>query len=587
MGRPQTQIYEFGDFQVDSGKRLLLGAHGRLLPLTPKAFDTLLYLVQHPDAVLEKEMLMKAIWPDTAVEENNLNQSISALRRVLGEKRAEHRYIVTVPGRGYRFVCQVRVAREAQPARRDLAAGASIAVLPFVNLSADADNEYFCDGLAEELINMLSKLGRVRVAARTSAFSFKDKRADVREIGQKLNVSTVLEGSVRKSGGRLRITAQLIDAADGYHVWSERYDRKVKMNDIFNVQDEITLAVVRALKVNLLGEEKSAVLKHHTENTEAYVLYLKGQYYRWKTAPEEFKKCRECFQRAVDLDPSFALGYVGLNSFYGYGSAWGILSPKENWPKAKAALERALELEPLLPEAHLSLAAYMLVCERNWAGAEKEIERVLEWGSSLAEIHHGYSFYLTTQGRFDDAITESRRALAYDPLSITYGRFLGLCLYFARRYDEAVAHYQETIELDPNNALVHESLGDAYEMKGNYREAIAEWQKALTFAGDSDLAGTLGTAFSKSGFASAVRGLARQRLERINKKTESGEYVPAMSRARAYVRLGDLERAFQWLQKACDERNVFPLLFTCDPFYDVLRPDRRFKVLVESIGSVK
>jgi adenylate cyclase len=277
---PTNQFYEFGPFCVDANKRLL-ARDGSPVPLTPKVFDTLLHLVQHSGTALGKDEIMKAIWPDTLVEENNLNQNISILRRVLGDGRTEPRYIATVPGYGYQFVAKVRSSRERSSALSP-ADGASIAVLPFTNLSADSSNQYFCDGLAEELINALAKLEQIRVVARTSAFSFKDKEADVREIGRKLKVSTVLEGSVRKSGNRLRITVQLINAVNGYHLWSERYD--TEMQDIFDVQDEITLAVVGALKLKLLGKEKSAILKHHTENPSAYLLYLKGQYYRWRTA---------------------------------------------------------------------------------------------------------------------------------------------------------------------------------------------------------------------------------------------------------------------------------------------------------------
>jgi len=575
MPRPPTQLYEFGAFRVDASKRLL-ARDGMPVPLTPKVFDTLLHLVQHSGTVLGKDELMRAIWPDAVVEENNLNQNISILRRVLGDGRTEQRYIATVPGYGYQFVAEVKLARE-RSGQLGPADGASIAVLPFANLSADPSNQYFCDGLAEELINALARLEQIRVVARTSAFSFKGKEADVREIGRKLRVSTVLEGSVRKSGNRLRITAQLVNAANGYHLWSERYD--TQMPDIFDVQDEITLAIVGALKLKLLGKEKSAILKHHTDNPKAYLFYLKGQYYRWKTAPEEFRKCCDYFERAVNADPSFALGYFGLNSYYGYGSAWGVLPPDEGWPKAYSALTKALELDDTLPEAHLSLAAFLLVHDRNWAGAEKEIKRVLALNPKLAEIHHLYSFYFLTMGRFDPAIVEGRRALEGDPLSLIYGRSLGMCLYVARRYDEAVAQYHETLELDQDNISVHELLGDTYERQGRHREAIAEWQKATALTGDSDFAARLGSACAEGDLAKAVCERARRSIEQANERVRRGEYVPAIEYARAWVRIGESEQAFCWLEKACSERNVFSLLLNSDPFYDDLRADERFEHL--------
>ena len=582
MPHPLSQFYEFGPFCVDASQRLL-ARDGTPMPLTPKVFDTLLHLVQRSGTALSKDELMRAIWPDTVVEENNLNQNISILRRVLGDGRSQHRYIATVPGHGYQFVAEVKSSRE-RSSPLSPGDGASIAVLPFANLSADSSNQYFCDGLAEELINALAKLEQIRVVARTSVFSFKGKETDIREIGRKLKVGTVLEGSVQKSGNRLRITVQLINAANGYHLWSERYD--TEMQDIFDVQDEITLAIVGALKLKLLGKEKSAILKHHTENPKAYLYYLKGQYYRWKTAPDEFRKCCDYFERAVNADPSFALGYFGLNSYYGYGSAWGVLPPDEGWPKAHAALTKALELDGTLPEAHLSLAAFLLVHDRNWAGAEKEIKRVLSLNSKLAEIHHLYSFYFLTVGRFDHAITEGRRALESDPLSLIYGRSLGMCLYFSCRYDEAIAQYQETLELDQNNVSVHELLGVAYERQGRHGEAIAEWQKTAILTGDHELAASLGSACAEGDLAKAVCERARRSVEQANEKARRGEYVPAIEYARAWVRIGDREQAFCWLEKARSERNVFSLLLNSDPFYDDLRADARFELIRQHVGLV-
>jgi adenylate cyclase len=580
---PLTQFYEFGPFCVDASQRLL-ARDGTPVPLTPKIFDTLLHLLRRSGTALSKDELMNAIWPDTVVEENNLNQNISILRRVLGDGRTEHRYIATVPGHGYQFVAEVKSSRE-RSSPLGSANGASIAVLPFANLSTDVSNQYFCDGLAEELINALTKLEQIRVVARTSAFSFRGRETDIREIGRKLKVSTVLEGSVRKSSNRLRITVQLINAANGYHLWSERYD--TEMQDIFDVQDEITLAVVGALKLKLLGKEKSAILKHHTENSKAYLFYLKGQYYRWKTAPDEFRKCCDYFEGAVNADPAFALGYFGLNSYYGYGSAWGVLHPGEGWPKAHAALTKALELDGTLPEAHLSLAAFLLVHDRNWAGAEKEIKRVLSLNPKLAEIHHLYSFYFLTLGRFDRAITEGRRALESDPLSLIYGRSLGMCLYVARRYDEAVAQYHETLELDPSNVSLHELLGNAYERQGRYGEAIAEWQKTAVLTGEHELAASLGRICAEGDLARAVCERARRGLELANDRTRRSEYVPAIEYARAWLSIGDSEKAFCWLEKAVSERNAFSLLLNSDPFYDNLRADERFEQLRKLVGFVK
>jgi len=266
-----------------------------------------------------------------------------------------------------------------------------------------------------------------------------------------------------------------------------------------------------------------------------------------------------------------------LNSYYGYGSAWGVLPPDEGWPKAHAALTKALDLDSTLPEAHLSLAAFLLVHDRNWAEAEKEIKRVLALNPKLAEIHHLYSFYFLTLGQFDHAIAEGRRALEGDPLSLIYGRSLGMCLYFSRHYDEAVAQYQETLELDQDNISVHELLGDAYERQGRPAEAIAEWQKATALVGDSAFAARLRSACTEGDLAKAVCERARRSVEQANERVRRGEYVPAIEYARAWARIGDREQAFGWLEKARSERNVFSLLLNSDPFYDDLRDDERFE----------
>lgn len=459
----------------------------------------------------------------------------------------------------------------------------SIAVLPFANMSADSENEYFCDGLAEELLNALAKIENLNVAARTSAFSFKGKNANVGDIGRVLNVSAVLEGSVRKSGNRARIMVQLVNAADGYHLWSERYDREMK--DIFDVQDEITLAVVNALKVKLLGEEKAALLKRYTDNPKAYELYLKGMYYRWKLAPEEFRQCGDYFQQAVKADPTFALAYFGLCSYYGYGTAWGLLTipPDEGWAQAEAAMEKVLELDATLPEV-LIRNAFELVHYRQWGEAGRAIERAANLNPKFPEIHHLYSFYLLAVGQFDDAITESKRALELDPLSLNYSRFLGICFYFARRYDEAVRQFREALELEPNNPSVHEILGEAFAQKKMFGEAVAEWQRTMTLNGDDELTAILSRAYAEADFAAAVHAVARKKVERMSARAESGEFVLAIGFARAYVMLDDKEQAFHWLEKAVEERNVFPLLMNSDPFYDSLRADPRFTNLLRRVG---
>ncbi len=281
MADRSPQVYEFGEFRLDRGKRVLMRGDGAPVPLASKTFDTLSYLVEHAGTVLGKDELMRAIWPDTAVEENNLNQNISLLRRVLGEARGDHRYIITVPSRGYQFVAEVRAVAEAMT-QRESTIEASIVVLPFVNVGADPELDFFAEGLADELIVALSRLDRVRIVARTSAFSFKGAHQDVRQIAEKLGVNLVLEGSVRKSVRRLRVTADLVNAADGCQVWSERYDREIEMHDMFEVQDQLTHAVVAALRPNLPGAESARLLRHRTYSRAAHELYLKGRFHLFR-----------------------------------------------------------------------------------------------------------------------------------------------------------------------------------------------------------------------------------------------------------------------------------------------------------------
>ncbi|MEP6922561.1 MAG: winged helix-turn-helix domain-containing protein [bacterium] len=580
MGEPESHIYEFDDYRLDANERVLL-RRGEPVPLTPRVFDTLLYLVRHSGKMLEKDELMRKIWPDAVVEENNLNQNISTLRRTLGESRGQNRFIVTVPGRGYRFAPQV-IEHTPTGETFDAKALQTIAVLPFVNISADPENAYFCEGLAEELLNALARIEGIKVAGRTSAFVLGGKNTSMNEIAAALSVKSILQGSVRRSGNRLRITAQLVNASDGFQLWSERYDRE--MRDIFDVQDEITLAVIDALKVQLLGKEKTALLKRHTDNTEAYHLYLKGRYFWFKSTPQEFRKSREYFQRAVEADPDYTLGYFGLASFYGFASSWGMMPPHEGWPRMEAATMKALALDDTLAEVHHGLAALRWVYYRDWDGADQAFRRAVELNPQIAAIHSHYSIFLSVIGRIDEAIAEGRLALKLDPLSIRLHRNQAARFYNARRFDEAVRQYGEALELDPNDSLMHEELGDVYEQIEMHEEAIAEWKKAMTLAGDHELSKMLERVYGDEGFPAAVQATARKRLKRLNERVKRSEYVPAVHFARAYLRLGETEQTFHWLEEAREERNAFALLMKSDPFYDSLRDDPRFTVILEGIN---
>ena len=453
----------------------------------------------------------------------------------------------------------------------------SIAVLPFVNISADQENEFFCDGLAEELINVLTKIETLHVAARTSAFSFKGSKVDAREIGRRLNVGTILEGSVRKAGDRLRITAQLINAADGYQLWSERYDRR--MDDIFDIQDEISLAIVDALKVKLLGEEKAALLKRRTESKKAYECYLKGRFYWNKRTVEGLKKGVEYFRQAIDIDPGYAAAYAGLSDSYIILSAREELSLEDGFAKAKVAATTALKIDDTLAEAHASLAHAMLH-HWDWTEAEREFQRAFELNPNYPSAHHWYSEYLLATSRFEEAIAEVKRAQELDPLSLIINQHIADILYRARRYDESIEQSRKTLEMDSNFWLSHLILGEAYGEKGMYEEAIAEIQRASDLSEESpEVISLLGYTYAKMGQKDEARNMIDNLGEWVR-----GSFVPSFFIAKIHAGLGEKDQAFEWLEKAYEKRAYALFTLNVDPQFDSLRSDLRFTDLVRRIG---
>lgn len=590
MRMPDKRFYEFDSFRLDVAKRLLL-RKGENIPLAPKAVDVLLVLVKHHGQVLDKERLMEMLWPDSVVEEANLPQNISALRKALGESPNERKYIVTIPGRGYRFAADVQEfsgdgeaviverysktsviiqEQESEPERFN-----SIAVLPFVNMSADADNEYFCDGLAEELINAMTKIERLRVVSRTSAFSFKGRDKDVREIGRMLNVSAVLEGSVRKSSDRLRITAQLINVADGYHLWSERYDRQLQ--DIFDIQDEISLAIVGTLKVNLLGAEKAAVLKRHTENTEAHELYLKGRYYWASLNPEAWEKSRQCFEQALEKDSNFALAYSGLADAL---IAWAIFhSPNEAFLKAKVMVEQAVKLDPTLAEAWCSMAGVKYFYERDWVGAESACKQSIALNSRYALVHDVYALCLLSQGRFEEGIRQARTLCDLEPHSAYFNSTLGGALYLARQYDKAKEQLIKGTEMDPQQIWSNWWLVDFYEQMESYPQALHHRQKLLMLFGNNDLSIEIGQEFQRSGYQEALR-----RCVHTLQQQSRHRYVSPLDLATLHVRLGEPEEALDWLEKAFEERAWGSNFLKVSPTWKSLHSNPRYTDLLQRIG---
>ena len=458
-----------------------------------------------------------------------------------------------------------------------VAAPASIAVLPFVNMSADPENEYFSDGMTEELINALSKIEGLRVASRTSAFVFKEKQEDIRAIGEQLNVTTVLEGSVRKAGTKLRITAQLINIADGFHLWSESYERDVQ--DIFSIQDEISRTIVNTLKVKLVGEPNRALVKRSTDDLEAYSLYLKGRFYLNKWTETGMKKGIQYFQQAIEKDPTYALPYAGLADSYNVLGAYTFLPPTEAFPKAEAAARKALELDDNLAEAHASLALVRFSYNWDWSAAEREFQRATELNPGYAAARHAYAVYLTAMGRFDEAIAEMKRSQELDPLSLPINSFVGWVFYFARQYDQAIEEEKKTLEMEPNFATAHFILGRAYLQKSMFDKAIAEFQEAITLSGGAgEETAVLGVAFAMSGKREETLDMLQQLKERSKR-----EYVPWTRFAVIYAALGMTDEAFDSLQKAYEERSGEMVFLKVDPQWDSLRSDPRFTALLRKV----
>lgn len=454
----------------------------------------------------------------------------------------------------------------------------SIAVLPFLDLSPKKENEYLCDGISENLISSLSAIQDLRVPARTSAFSFKGQEQDIREIGHKLNVETVLEGSVQISGERLRVTVQLINVADGFHLWSEKFDRE--QGDLFAIQDEIAEAVVRTLKVEYLGENGTHFIKHRPANAEACDLYLRGQFFWNKRDKESLEKAIEYFKKALERDPEYAPAYAGLADAYVVLGSNRFYPPGEAYPKAKAAALRALEIDENLPQARTSLAAVKSDYDWDFSGAEIEYKRALELNPNYATARHWYALLLSDLGKHEEAISEINFAQRLDPLSSRINANVGLILYNARRYDQALEELKKALEIDPCHVSTYEYLGLVYSQTGNYKEAIKSMERAIEFGGNpADIDIDLAYVYARSGNMMESRKI----LARI-KESRKSSFVSPASIAAIYGVLGEKDEASDWLEKAYAERDPVLLELKSEPRFDRLRTDPRFLAFLKRVG---
>ncbi len=452
----------------------------------------------------------------------------------------------------------------------------SIAVLPFADMSPQKDQEYFCDGIAEELINALTHIQDLRVVARTSAFAFKGEKKDIREIGETLNVQTVLEGSIRKAGDRLRITVQLINIEDGFHLWSERFDRDAA--DVFAIQDEISLAIVEALKVTLRVGEKTALKKRSTDNPDAYNLYLKGLYFAARPDIESLNKSLNFFRDALEEDPNFALAHSGMARIFGSLAAMNLASPTEMWPKAKAAIHEALALDEDLAEAHAQMAFMAFWSEWDWDAAEQSLERVLALNPGDAFSHGTYAWFMLSQKRFDDAIREVKKAISLDPLMPLYYVW-SVGIHTGAGYcDEAIQEFSKAMELDPKLGLAYFHAGLAYFRKGELEKSIEIFEKSMEFGVFPGWAETMLTlVYLRKGEKEKADRIYQDQLAQIEKTTPS-----FVSLAWTAAALEDFDSAFEFFDKAYESRDI--LLPYIHVYTDFMLPDLlldpRFKDLL-------
>ena len=598
MAQAIKHLYEFGPYRIDPVKRLLLRGE-ESIPLPSKVFETLLVLVQRSEEVVSKDNLIKLVWPNNFVEESNLSQSIFLLRKALGETAQEHRYIVTVPGRGYLFAEAVNEVRELEGHLERLHTGRAAAsvggsaqaadqkaeklrliVLPFENLDGNPEHEYFSDGLTEETITQVGRLypSRLGVIARSTTMRYKNTGKSIGDIGQELGVHFILEGGVRRAADRVRISVRLIQVSDQTNLWAETYERCLA--DVLKLQTEIAVATANEIRLTLTREQQLCLSAGRPVNPEAHDAYFKGRYCWNRRSEEGLTKAVDYFNQAISIDPEFAAAYSGLADAYSMLGTYGARSPKDSFLPAKAAAGRALEIDDALAEAHTSLAWASFLFDWNWSVAEKEFERAIELNPNYPTAHFWRGVYLTTVGRISEALVEMHRAQELDPLSLPVVAIGGWIFYLARQYDQAIEQSKKALKLDPNYALAHGYLGKALVQKGMLKEAITEFRKGFTLSGGGSIH------LAHMGHAYAVADEKHKAEETLHelKNLSKRRYVSALEIALVYAGLRDKQAAFVWLQKAYDERARLPLFLKMDPAFDSLRSDPRFQDLLRRMN---
>jgi TolB-like protein/DNA-binding winged helix-turn-helix (wHTH) protein/Flp pilus assembly protein TadD len=611
---PPTDVLHFGIFQLDL-KAGELHKAGVRVKLQDQPFRVLALLVERAGQVVTREELRKRVWPGNVYVDfdQGLNNAIKKVREALGDSADSPRFIETVAKHGYRFVTtvspppappverrtrfelrtagvwigsaaavlaavgygawHVRAMRAGPPSER-----VTLAVLPFENLSRDPDQEFFSDGLTEEMTAQLAKLNPERLTVVTPGSVAKYKRTSlpVTQIGEELHADYVLQGSVRRAGDRVRITVHLIHVPEQTDRWADSYDRELK--DVLTLQNSVAETIASQIHITLTPGEQSRLATRRNVDPDAYEAYLKGRYYWNKRTADGMQKAQLYFQQAIDQDPNFADAYSGLADCNS-GLTWhGFTSPAETLPRALAAARKAVEIDPQSAEAHASLAL-VLHHEWDWPQAEAEFKRALELDPNYANAHHWYGDYLSVRGRHEEALAEAKRALSLDPLNLMIGTWVGLRYYLAGKYQAAIEQGRNTLELDTGFAAAHLLLGESYVQAGLQEKGLAELQTAARLSGDDPLyLAQVGVAYASQG----RKADAAQIISRLE-TTASKRYVSPYGLAQIYAALNDKEQTFKWLQAAYEDRAVWMTYLAVDPVFERYRSDRRFQDLLRNV----
>lgn len=548
---------------------------GVKIRLQEQPFQMLSVLLERPGEVVTRQELRKKLWPhNTFVDfEHSLATVVKKLRQALDDSAKHPKFIETLTRRGYRFTATLDVEPRAGKA--------ILAVLPFENMTGEAGREHFIDGMIEEMIARLGRLypQRLGVIARASAIRYKNSDKDVDQIGRELGADYILKGTVRWAGDRVHIAVELVQARDRTHLWADRF--AAQWADVQAVYSKIARHIARALQVEPLPARHAAMTGTSTVNPEAHAAFLRGRYCLNKGTAEGVQNAIAHFEEAASRDARYAVAHAGLAVALDLADYFRVASGRQAFPKAKAAATKALELNDSLPEAHNALAFAKHSLDWDWDGAEQAYQRAIDLNPNFATARHWHGFYLGMLGRMDAALAELRRAQVLNPLSMIIRAHLGLMLYQARRYDEAIEQLAQTLEMEPDFAAAHYFLGWAYEQKGMYEETVTHLQRALMVSrGRPDNLSALGHAHAvfKRG------GQARKALQELHKLSER-RFVSAYDFAIVCVGLGEAKQAFEWLEKACEERSSSMLMsLKAEPRLDPLRPDPRFQHLVRRVG---